>query len=430
MSSERAPALLGLALALSLPACEVRDRVLHPSFGARSQIVGAPAPRPGALSLLDGMYQVAAGGDRFGITVAGHAASGGFSLFTDAHENYAILSAGCLDAGTRVVLEGYWRYAGGPGTGLLRLTVGPPEVALGLCSSAPPPGPLPPPQLDGALGTGDGSLREPLSFAFERPLVATAGRFWVAARNGACQTIDDCGASENSLPSLRMAESFGASDVEIDIRLTADGVPILFHDEQFSPRLADGVFCHGSVADYTLADVRANCRLKWGEELPTLEEALATVVNDTGLTGLWLDVKVPGAVAPTLQLMARYAALAAQQGRTLVIAIGLADESLVDAYLAAGPPAGTRCLVELDPADVRRVGCQFWGPRWTRGPMVADVQQLQAENRAVMFWTIDERQFMDLYLRQAHPNGMLSNRPGLLFHRFQTVGTLPPPFVP
>jgi hypothetical protein len=32
---------------------------------------------------------------------------------------------------------------------------------------------------------------------------------------------------------------------------------------------------------------------------------------------------------------------------------------------------------------------------------------------------------VDLYLRQAKPNGILSDRPGMVFHRFQTLGTLP-----
>jgi glycerophosphoryl diester phosphodiesterase len=124
--------------------------------------------------------------------------------------------------------------------------------------------------------------------------------------------------------------------------------------------------------------------------------------------------------------MTKYQAIAKQMGSKLVIIIGLAETDVLATYRTLNVPAGTLCLVELSPDDVRSTGCQFWGPRWTRGPMVTDVRALQAENRFVMYWTIDDPTFIDLYLRQAKPNGILTDRPGLVFHRFQTLGTLPP----
>jgi glycerophosphoryl diester phosphodiesterase len=437
----RPGALAALLLALCA-ACEPRGEVLHPQFAGGGDLGCAPAPsscaapagvtllRADVLSKLEGMFGVSRGSGRFGSTIAVHAARDTLSLFTNAHDNYAILHAGCLNGGTRLELEGYWRYASQSDTGLVRLTVAPPALALALCTGGPLPIPAPQVQLVGALGVGEGALKEGLDFRFGRPLVNTAGRFWVAAHHGACQTIDDCGASENSLPSLRMVESFGASDVEVDVRLTADGVPVLFHDDNFGPRLATGVYCHGPVEKFTLADIRALCKLKYGEDVPTLDEALNTVIRDTGLAGLWLDVKVGAAIMPVLNALGPYRALGKQLDRNVDIVIGLGEKDVLDAYLSSPVPAGTHCLVELDPSDVRRAGCQFWGPRWTRGPMVPDVQALQAENRAVMYWTIDDTSYVDLYLRQAKPNGVLTDRPGMVFHRFQTLGRFPPDRIP
>lgn len=383
-----------------------------------------PLP-PGMLKMLEGMFGVAAGGGRFGRTVAARSTKDTLSFFTNVHDNYAILHAGCINGGTQLVLEGYWRYASASDTGLLRLAAGPADAAAALCSGSAPASAI---RFDGAMGFENGPLNRSVSFTFLKPLVETTGKFWVSAHHGACQTIDDCGASENSVPSLLMVESFGASDVEIDVRLTADGVPILFHDETFNPRLSQGVFCHGRVNRMSLADVRALCRLKFGEPVPTLEEALRAVLNQTGLAAVWLDIKVPEAVGPTVALTTQYQNLARQQGSKLAIILGLGEEDVLRAYrsLQPAPPPGMLCLVELSPADVRDAGCQFWGPRWTRGPMVADVRALQAESRYVMYWTVDDPAFIDLYLRQARPNGILSDRPGLVFHRFQTLGTLPP----
>ncbi len=413
-----------LALAIACVGCGPRDEVLHPTFPGGGQLSGATPLPPDMLKKLEGMFDVSKGAGRFGTTVAARATKDTFSFFTNVHDSYAVLRAGCL-TGSQLVLEGYWRYASDTDTGLLRLAVGPPEVASALCSGAAPPAATPI-QFAGSLGVGYGRLQERVTFTYFRQLIETAGKFWVSAHHGACQTVDDCGASENSVPSLLMVESLGATDVEVDVRLTADGVPILFHDDYFTPRLTKGVYCHGSVDRFALADVRALCRLTFGEQVPTLEEALQTVVNQTNLAAIWLDIKVPDAVAPALQLMTKYQAIAKQMGSKLVIIIGLAETDVLATYRTLNVPAGTLCLVELSPDDVRSTGCQFWGPRWTRGPMVNDVRALQAENRFVMYWTIDDPTFIDLYLRQAKPNGILTDRPGLVFHRFQTLGTLPP----
>jgi glycerophosphoryl diester phosphodiesterase len=415
-----------LALAICCVGCDPYHDVLHPAFPNGGQLSGA-APLPaGALKKLEGMFAVNRGGGRFGRTVASWSTKDTLSFFTNFHDNYAILHAGCLAGGTQLVLEGHWRYASEMNTGLLRVAVGPAPVAAALCSGSPLPVPLPPIQFDGLLGAGNGALQENVTLTYYRPLIDATGKFWVSAHHGACQTVDDCGASENSVPSLLMVESFGATDVEIDVRLTSDGVPILFHDDHFNPRLSRGVYCHGSVASLTLADIRALCKLRFGEDVPTLEEALQAVLTRTNLAAVWLDIKVASAVAPVLKLAAKYQALARQQRSKLAIVLGLGESDVLAAYRALKPPAGTFCLVELSPDEVRNTGCQFWGPRWTRGTMVSDVQGLQAENRYVMWWTIDDASMIDLYLRQSRPNGILSDRPGLVFHRFQSLGVLPP----
>lgn len=80
---------------------------------------------------------------------------------------------------------------------------------------------------------------------------------------------------ENTIESILAADSLGASGVEIDIRLTRDGVPVLMHDSTVD-RTTSG---RGYVADQTLSVVR-----RWNAcpttsrpcRVPTLTEALAT----------------------------------------------------------------------------------------------------------------------------------------------------------
>ncbi|MEZ5932163.1 MAG: glycerophosphodiester phosphodiesterase [Alphaproteobacteria bacterium] len=98
-------------------------------------------------------------------------------------------------------------------------------------------------------------------------------------------------APENTLVGIRRAWEEGASWVEFDVKLTADDVPILLHDERLS-RTTDG---KGKVAAKTLAEIQPLDAGGWfgpefaGERVPTLEAALALCI-ELGL-GINLELK-------------------------------------------------------------------------------------------------------------------------------------------
>jgi len=400
------------------------QRVLHPVFpdgGLLKDSVPVPAE---SLATLAGTWTVAGATKRFGPVVAASSTSDTWSLFAARNNAYAVLRAGCLDNGTKLVFEGYWRYANDTDTGLVRLFAGPAEAASKLCAGQPPDSP---PVIEGSLGEEDALPDKGLAFTYRGPLLDEPGRpFQVVAHRGGCRTSDDCGASENSVEVLQIAQSLGASAVEVDVRLTSDGVPILYHDEDFNARLVQGQYCHGAVEDFSFPHVQALCTLRFGEPIPTLDQALTTVREKTSLHGIWLDVKTPSAIAPTAELVQRHSELATAQDRKLSIVIGLGEQEVFDAFMSAGLAGKVACLAELEPSDVRSASCRVFAPRWTRGPMAETVAQLQAEGRAVAFWTLDEADFVDMFLREAKPNALLTNRPGLVFHRYQMIGTPPP----
>lgn len=86
-------------------------------------------------------------------------------------------------------------------------------------------------------------------------------------------------APENSLAGLEAAARLGCRAVEFDVMLTADGVPILMHDET----LERTTRCTGRVAEHTLAEIRA-C----DPAVPTLDEALATCRR----LALWANIEI------------------------------------------------------------------------------------------------------------------------------------------
>ncbi len=98
-------------------------------------------------------------------------------------------------------------------------------------------------------------------------------------------------APENTLIACEEALRHGAEALEIDVRATADGVPVLMHDETVD-RTTDG---HGAVADLTLARLKSLDAGSWfapryrGEPVATLEEVLDLA---RGRCGVNVELKI------------------------------------------------------------------------------------------------------------------------------------------
>ena len=112
------------------------------------------------------------------------------------------------------------------------------------------------------------------------------GDVYVIAHRGAHQGIP-----ENTLPAYERAIELGADFVEVDVRLTADGVPVSLHDEQLS-HYAKGAT--GKVSDYTWDELRQldiglRYREEWrGTRIPAVSEILKLC---QGRCGVYFDLK-------------------------------------------------------------------------------------------------------------------------------------------
>lgn len=112
-------------------------------------------------------------------------------------------------------------------------------------------------------------------------------------------------APENTAAAFDLAIAMGADAIETDVRLSADGQPVLFHDATLD-RTTDG---HGPVDDCTLEELR---RLDLGarfgpahagERLLTLDEALERWADR--IPFVW-EIKDPRATRPLMErLVAR-----------------------------------------------------------------------------------------------------------------------------
>ena len=481
--AERRLRLVALA-ALAASACmSQRQGPQPPSFpGGGLLAVAAPLPvflpdgTTPVLQALEGVYDTSS---RFGAKVLLHSSTWGdrganvkASLAILAHDHFAfaLMQGGCLDtAGTgpwtgsgpaNLVFEGYWRYLDEPDptpavTGLVRLFVEPAAAAQQLCAGqAVAPGTA---TLVGATGNGENAPGLPVQASYLRarkPKFAQPGdpnyagpgdkRFFVGMHHGGCVTSLNCGISENTPETLVFAKQLGADYLEVDVHLTADGIPVLIH-LGLSPDVVQGVYCTGSVEDFTYAQLLANCRLRNGEIIPTLSDALEYGLRRTDLP-FYLDMKSPDVIVPASQVIGQLAQRIVDCSTTTpppggaclfpgsrgvwersVIGLPAADYASTyrNAKAAGQLDPAQRCLVEVDPNDAVDIPCVAWMPRYTRGPMTADVQRLQSLGKLVGYWTINDPKTIDEFLLNGVPNGILTNYLGFVNQRWEEVGILP-----
>jgi glycerophosphoryl diester phosphodiesterase len=104
----------------------------------------------------------------------------------------------------------------------------------------------------------------------------------IIAHRGGGRITDFLPSSENSVELIRNASRFGATGAEIDIQMTKDRIPIIYHDPRIDDRLTTEIGIKKLIGDYTLEELK-KFQLKKGEQIPTLEETLKTIVEETPL---------------------------------------------------------------------------------------------------------------------------------------------------
>lgn len=130
--------------------------------------------------------------------------------------------------------------------------------------------------------------------AFAQPLVVAHRGYWRTE-----------GSAQNSIASFQKAAEIGCWGSEFDVWLTADGVPVVFHDATL-----DGI----RIEDTTFATLM-NHRLKNGEFIPTLQQYLTETLR-------WPDCRLIFEVKPHRN--AKRDALISELSVELINMLGLA----------------------------------------------------------------------------------------------------------
>ncbi len=222
------------------------------------------------------------------------------------------------------------------------------------------------------------------------------------------------GPLENTLPAFARALADGADGIELDVHVTSDGVPLVFHDDDLT-RLTGGADTR-RLSTLTSVEVRA-VRLSGGVCAPTLAEVLDLVSARIPVN---VELKDAAAVGPVARLLE-------QRGGRDEVLLSSFDVEAMQAALEAMPRIpravvmGTRTLdptVRLREAlpqqTLARVRASAWHPHaWLVRPGL--VAALHRVGVAVNVWTVNDRVTL-ARLGHAGVDGVFTDIPHALRH--------------
>jgi glycerophosphoryl diester phosphodiesterase len=184
---------------------------------------------------------------------------------------------------------------------------------------------------------------------------------------------------ENTLRSFRRAVADGCDEIELDLRVTADGELVVLHDATLD-RTTNGT---GAVADLTLADLRA-VDAGLGEVIPTWAETVAAIS-----VRIQAEVKAPEAVPLLVASLEADPSLAA---RTLITS---SQSEILLAVRRLMPTADTGLILGRTPPiddviTLTKAAQATWALCGIEGLTPEGVATLHAHDLTVTAWPVPD----------------------------------------
>jgi glycerophosphoryl diester phosphodiesterase len=398
--------LISLAgMLLLLYGCNKDATVPVPSPGPDSFITETNPLKSSSKQMMEGVYRVTSGSGMFGdyVVLKWNRTS---LMFANNNGKHFIMDAGQLDS--VVFVQGYWRDGYSDATGLCNMYISKSDGGTMIVSGNGTQKII----IRGAYGKDNGLPDQDFVLEYLRPFSEKAKRnFYILGHRAGGRNSDRLPVSENSIAMIGYTEKLGTTGVEMDPRISSDGVPFIYHDADINTRLTQKGPLAGDVSAYTWRELSEFVRLIHGEKIPSVEEALTYVVDSTDLRFVYLDMKSAEAVPIVIEKQRDAIKRAKDKGRDVLIVIGIPNTEVMDAVLAYPGYQDVPTLCELTVDDVRTLNSKVWAPRWTQGTQNDLVQQIHNEGRLAVCWTIDTPEWIRDFVDNGNFDGLLTNYP-------------------
>jgi len=339
------------------------------------------------------------------------------TLFSNRNGNYAVMDVGINLSDSSIKMAGYWRSPMNNEEGKLYLTITKQNGADDIISKK-----FTVSKLIGQNISIDGKTAE-VELSFERFFsnkVLNNLKFSIIAHRAGGRNSDNIPFAENSIELVKRASEMGASGVEIDVKLTKDNIPVVYHDDDINIRLTQKGPVVGNIEDFNYEFLRRYVRLVDGQNIPTLEEMLNTIIDSTDIRFVWLDNKGGNERFFSYTLPVMYKALLKARGRnsSILILNGLPTEEIATEFSKVPNNKDRPNLCEISFARSKELNSAVYAPRWTLGTLDNEVAEAHALNMKVVCWTVDLSTVMKKYIQVGNFDGILTNYPSILAYEF------------
>ncbi len=366
------------------------------------------------IELLEGIYKVNYGNDFVGDTLVLKYLKNKISVFGIKDGFYSILEVKRDSA--EIVFDGEWRYALNKRYGNVVVRTNYNEF---LTNSE---------TFKGEVVFSGNYLLEDTLRAIDIHLIKienlrtelTNNNFHILAHRGGGRTADHIPYSENSIEMINFSEHIGSTGIEIDIQLTKDNIPVLYHDSDLNIRLVQKGPLIGYIKDYNFSQLNKLVRLIRGEQIPTLEEALDFVVEKTQMSLILLDIKNSESFDYVIPIQKKYIDIAKEKGKEVEILISIQSNEVYESFKKVEGYTEIPSCCTMEKEKVKSINSTLWNYRWTQGILSQELIEMHSLGKRCTVWTLDVPEFIDLYVSHGKNNpllrfdGILTNYPNIV----------------
>jgi len=412
--------LLGLSTLLLVMSCSKNDITLPP-YNPEENLANTLPISDTVMRKMEGVYDLSKGSGKLGSHFVCKTSRNKVSFFSETDGIFMILKYGYDPTDSSIQFAGFWRYSENSMQGNIAFSIAKDDGAIDLLIN----GVVDSLSLDGMFMDIEFYTR-PLTISFNRHFSAYTQThdFAIFAHHGV-QTTANPPYAENSLNGVLNAEAYGVNGIEYDIRMTKDHVPICIHDASINTRLTIKGPLSGGYDKYNFSLLSEFIRLIDGQSIPSVAQVLDAFIESTTMKYVWLDIKGNPDIFKYLEPVVRNAySKAAALNRDVVIIADLPTQDVIDEYQKspsyASPPK-LPAMCELTLQDVIDNNCEYWGPRYSEGLLLDQVEQAHSMGIKVYSWTLNDKNLIINYLQNGQFDGYITDYPAYVVYHYYTM---------
>ena len=367
---------------------------------------------------LEGIYELDNGSGGLGTAFVCKVSKSKVSFFSNSGGIYIILDYALNHKDSTINFSGFWRYSENKDQGLVHLSLTAMEGGADLLKNAI----IQNASLSGKF-SGSNNSQQPIKLKFKRPFspYAMAHEFMIFAHHGV-QTTNNPPYTENSLNGAIHDQDYGVNGLEFDVQLTKDHIPICAHDDDIDTRVTEKGPLTGDYIQYDFNFLESSVRLSDGEKIPSVEQVLNAFIDSTSLTYMWLDVKGDADIFKYLEPIVRNAyKKAAAVNRKIEIISDLTSDEVVSEYLSWPSYSSLPTISELGLDDAILHHSKYWGPRYSLGLLLDDVEKAHRLGIKVLSWTLNDKKLISDYLINGKFDGFITDYPAYVVYDYYTL---------